>query len=66
MPSEPTITKPRLEVQRPIDLRELVAELKLAIARLDADIARAEVRRLEEQLAWERAWRRRGLLGRLF
>lgn len=52
--------------RRTIDLRQVAAEMKLEIARLETAIARAEVRRLEEQLAWERAWRRRGFLGRLF
>jgi uncharacterized small protein (DUF1192 family) len=46
--------------------REIVAEMRLTIARLQANLARAEAERLREQLAWERAYRRRGLLGRLF
>lgn len=64
MQAEPTVS-PGPSTQQ-AELRELAAALKLEIARLEADIARAEVRRLKEQLAWERAWRRRGFLGRLF
>lgn len=64
--TEQTTPKPSPTSRRAIDLRQVAAEMKLEIARLEAAIARAEVRRLEEQLAWERAWRRRGFLGRLF
>jgi len=39
MQAEPTIPKRRQQMQRPVDLRELAAELKLEVARLEADIA---------------------------
>jgi hypothetical protein len=66
MPTKPTSDERDPKAQPPIDLREIAAEMQVELARLQTAIARAEVRRLEEQLAWERAWRRRGVLGRLF
>lgn len=66
MQTEPTSTEHRPESEPAMDLSDIFAKMKLEIARLETSIARAQVRRLEEQLAWERAYRRRGLLGRLF
>ncbi|HXE45449.1 MAG TPA: hypothetical protein VN635_09630 [Conexibacter sp.] len=66
MQTPPTSHEPNPQPASPINLREIVAEAQVELARLEAAIAHAEVRRLEEQLAWERAWRRRGLFGRVF
>ncbi len=66
MQTEPTSTEHRPEAEPAMDLDEIFAKMRLAIARLETSIARAQVQRLEEELAWERAYRRRGLLGRLF
>lgn len=66
MQTNPTIREPELDEAPTMSLREILAQMKLELAGLQTAIARAEVRRLKEQLAWERAWRRRGLLGRLF
>lgn len=66
MQTEPTSADHRPEAEPTMDLDDIFAKMRLAIARLETSIARAQVSRLEEQLAWERAFRRRGLLGRLF
>jgi len=66
MQIEATTHQSTQEAQPAMDLHEFMLRMKVELARLDACLARAEVRRLEERLAWERAFRRRGLLGRLF
>ena len=44
----------------------LLAESRLHLERARVHMARAEVLRLQEELAWERARRRRGLFGSRF
>jgi len=66
MQTESAPAERKLERYAAMSLKELVAEIQIEIERLETRLARAEVRRLQEQLQWERAYRRRGLLGRLF
>lgn len=66
MQTESAPAERNLDRYSAMSLEEIVAEIEIELARLETHMARAQVRRLQEQLRWERAYRRRGLLGRLF